>query len=96
LSFIEESELTQPQYHHICAIHIRKTRRQETNVQRKQEMTVFPRGVNQTIPNTRGKKKNVVQYCSFKDISSLPFDTRYPHLYGIYYIANARVSMCTP
>lgn len=52
-----ESELSTISLHHICAIQRRKTRRQEANVRRKQEMTVFPRGVNQTIPNTRNKKK---------------------------------------
>jgi hypothetical protein len=47
-------------------------------------MTVFPRGVNQTIPNTR--KKNVVLYYSFQGRSSLPLDSRYPHPYGMQYI----------
>jgi hypothetical protein len=62
---------TQRQYRHICAIQGGKTRRQEANVQRKQEMTVFPRGVNQTIPNTRKKR---MWYCT------TPFRTYPPSL----------------
>jgi hypothetical protein len=57
-------------------------------------MTVFPRGVNQTIPNTR-KKKNVVLYYSFQGRSSLPLDYRYSYPYGMQSIKRKGVHVHT-
>ena len=53
----------------------------------------FLEGLTKPSP-TRGKKKNVVLYY-FQDISSLPLDTRYPDLYGMHYVTDARLSTCT-
>jgi hypothetical protein len=71
--FIQSSAST-----HMCAVQTRKTRRQEASVQRKQEMRVFPCGVNQTIPTTR---KTYVYIPAWREILPFPSGTRVWDIY---------------